>query len=108
MRRWIEDVRVERGQDVVIMLVGNKTDLSERRVVSAEEGAARAAEEGVLFIETSAKGGYNIKNLFRKLATALPGSLAARAPSAAESNLIDIRLAPTPPEQRQGGSACSC
>ena len=29
--RWIEDVRAERGADVVIMLVGNKTDLAERR-----------------------------------------------------------------------------
>ena len=32
--KWIEDVRTERGSDVVIMLVGNKTDLSERRYVS--------------------------------------------------------------------------
>jgi Ras-related protein Rab-6A len=31
--RWIEDVRVERGNDVVIMLVGNKTDLAEKRLV---------------------------------------------------------------------------
>lgn len=29
--RWIDDVRTERGQDVIIMLVGNKTDLAEKR-----------------------------------------------------------------------------
>lgn len=29
--KWIEDIRAERGSDVVIMLVGNKTDLSDRR-----------------------------------------------------------------------------
>lgn len=29
--KWIEDVRAERGSDVVIMLVGNKTDLSDKR-----------------------------------------------------------------------------
>jgi len=104
--RWIEDVRAERGGDVVIMLVGNKTDLADKRAVAAEEGAARAAAEGVLFIETSAKGGFNVKALFRRLATALPGS-AARPPTAAESNLIDIRIAPTPPEaRREGGCAC--
>jgi len=28
--QWIEDVRSERGEDVVIMLVGNKTDLADR------------------------------------------------------------------------------
>lgn len=32
--RWIEDVRAERGNDVVIMLVGNKTDLAEKRCVT--------------------------------------------------------------------------
>lgn len=30
--KWIDDVRMERGSDVIIMLVGNKTDLSEKRL----------------------------------------------------------------------------
>ena len=29
--KWIEDVKAERGNDVIIMLVGNKTDLAEKR-----------------------------------------------------------------------------
>ena len=48
-------MRSERGNDVVIMLVGNKTDLSDRRAVSSEEGETKATEENVMFIETSAK-----------------------------------------------------
>ena len=31
--KWIDDVRTERGTDVIIMLVGNKTDLSDKRCV---------------------------------------------------------------------------
>ena len=31
--KWIDDVRTERGSDVIIMLVGNKTDLSDKRQV---------------------------------------------------------------------------
>ena len=69
--QWIDDVRSERGNDVVIMLVGNKTDVQERRQVSAEEGQAKAKDYGVMFIETSAKAGFNVKALFRKLALAL-------------------------------------
>jgi Ras-related protein Rab-6A len=61
--RWIEDVRAERGADVVVMLVGNKTDLSEKRQVSSDDGEKKARDEGVLFMETSAKGGYNIKQV---------------------------------------------
>lgn len=67
----------------MIILVGNKTDLSDSRSprllsltprqVSTDEGAALAKELGVLFIETSAKCGYNVSALFRKVATTLPG-----------------------------------
>ncbi|KAG5190344.1 Rab6, rab family GTPase [Tribonema minus] len=94
---WIKDVRAERGNEVVIMLVGNKTDLADRRQVSVEEGEDKAKKEGVMHIETSAKAGYNIKPLFRKLATALPGM--ESAPSTASSNLIDIKLSAQPPEE---------
>ena len=102
--KWIEDVRNERGADVVIMLVGNKTDLAERRAVSTEEAAERATALDVLFIETSAKAGYNVKALFRKLATALPGmdtagngaGGAAGAAGTGDASLIDIQLQAKP------------
>jgi Ras-related protein Rab-6A len=84
--KWIEDVRNERGNDVIIVLVGNKTDLSERRQVSVEEGEDKAAKEGIMFIESSAKAGFNIKALFRKLASSLPGMESAQAQPAAAQN----------------------
>lgn len=70
--KWIEDVRKERGEDVIIMLVGNKTDLSNTRQVTTTEGMQKAKELNVLFIETSAKVGYNVNLLFRRIAAALP------------------------------------
>uniref|UniRef100_A0A4W6DSR4 RAB6B, member RAS oncogene family b n=1 Tax=Lates calcarifer TaxID=8187 RepID=A0A4W6DSR4_LATCA len=66
--KWIDDVRTERGSDVIIMLVGNKTDLEEK-----SEEHFRAKELNVMFIETSAKTGCNVKQLFRRVAAALPG-----------------------------------
>ncbi|KAF5826475.1 RabH/Rab6 [Dunaliella salina] len=71
--RWIQEVRTERGSDVIIFLVGNKTDLVDKRQVSIEDGDEKARESNVNFIETSAKAGLNIKALFRKIAAALPG-----------------------------------
>lgn len=71
--KWIDDVRTERGSDVLIMLVGNKTDLSDKRQVTMEEGEKKAKELNVMFIETSAKAGYNVKQLFRRVASSLPG-----------------------------------
>jgi Ras-related protein Rab-6A len=106
--RWVEEVRSERGSDVIIMLVGNKTDLVEKRQVSIEEGDAKAREFGVMFIETSAKAGFNIKALFRKIAAALPGMEALSA--AKQDDLVDINLKTTSntmqTESRSSGCAC--
>ncbi|XP_063584605.1 ras-related protein Rab6-like [Penaeus indicus] len=44
-----------------------------KRQVSTEEGERKAKELNVMFIETSAKAGYNVKQLFRRVAAALPG-----------------------------------
>lgn len=45
------------------ILVGNKTDLADKRQVSTEEGERKAKELNVMFIETSAKAGYNVKQV---------------------------------------------
>lgn len=71
--KWVDDVRNERGDDVIIVLVGNKTDLNDKRQVTPEDLDKRAKELGVMSIETSAKAGHNVKALFKKIAMALPG-----------------------------------
>ncbi|EAA62182.1 hypothetical protein AN7602.2 [Aspergillus nidulans FGSC A4] len=71
-RKWIDDVRGERGNDVIIVLVGNKTDLSDKREVTTAQGEEEAKKNGLMFIETSAKVGHNVKQLFRRIAQALP------------------------------------
>ncbi|KAG6392755.1 hypothetical protein SASPL_146981 [Salvia splendens] len=106
--KWIEEVRTERGGDVIIVLVGNKTDLVEKRQVSIEEGNIKAHESGVMFVETSAKAGFNIKPLFRKIAAALPGMEALS--SAKHDDMVDVNLKATANggqnEQQGGGCAC--
>ena len=72
VNKWIEDVRAERGTDVIIMLVGNKTDLQDKRQVSMDEGERKAQELGVMFIETSAKAGYNVKQVSTCMVSCLP------------------------------------
>ncbi|KAL9276010.1 Ras-related protein [Drosera capensis] len=91
--KWIEEVRTERGSDVIIALVGNKTDLVDKRQVSIEEGEAKARELNVMFIETSAKAGFNIKALFRKIAAALPGM--ETLSSTKQEDMVDVSLKST-------------
>uniref|UniRef100_A0AAX7U151 RAB41, member RAS oncogene family n=1 Tax=Astatotilapia calliptera TaxID=8154 RepID=A0AAX7U151_ASTCA len=94
--KWIDDVRTERGSDVIIMLVGNKTDLADKRQITTEEGEQRAKEMNVLFIETSAKTGYNVKQLFRRVAAALPGMDTTQDKSREDSILLSL-LTPQQP-----------
>ncbi|KAG2278187.1 hypothetical protein Bca4012_041508 [Brassica carinata] len=106
--KWIEDVRAERSNQVIIALVGNKTDLVHRRQVSIEEGDNKARELGALFIETSAKAGFNIKPLFCKIASALQGT--ETQTWTRQEDLVDVNLKPmtnlSHSEQQQGN--CSC
>ncbi|WWC72690.1 uncharacterized protein I206_106654 [Kwoniella pini CBS 10737] len=101
--KWVDDVRNERGQDVIIVLVGNKTDLNDKRQVTPEELDSRAKELGVMSIETSAKAGYNVKALFKKIAMALPGGNS----EAKETANTKIDVSATPQEVPQA-SGCSC
>ncbi|XP_076024608.1 ras-related protein Rab-6A isoform X1 [Genypterus blacodes] len=103
--KWIDDVRTERGGDVIIMLVGNKTDLADKRQITTEEGEQRAKEMNVLFIETSAKTGYNVKQLFRRVAAALPGMDTTQDKS--REDMIDVTLV-KPPETPVSEGGCSC
>uniref|UniRef100_A0A0E0K9X0 Uncharacterized protein n=1 Tax=Oryza punctata TaxID=4537 RepID=A0A0E0K9X0_ORYPU len=113
--KWIEEVNTQRGGDVIIVLVGNKTDLVDKRQISTDEGESKAQEHGAMFMETSAKAGFNIKPLFRKIAASLPGMEALS--SAKQEDMVDINLRPAAPgpipsgaetqaEQKAGG--CSC
>ena len=58
---------------MIIVLVGNKTDLGEKREVTAQQGEEESKRLGCMFVETSAKVGHNVKGLFKKIAQALPG-----------------------------------
>ena len=58
-----------------------------------------------MFIESSAKAGFNIKSLFRKLATALPGNDTVKP---ASSNLVDIKLSNNKPQTRDTNAAGAC
>ncbi|KAG4386428.1 hypothetical protein AAZX31_11G039600 [Glycine max] len=105
--RWIEEVRIERGSDAIIVHVGNKTDLVNKRQVSTEEGEAKSRELNVMFIEASAKAGFNIKALFRKIAAALPGM--ETLSSTKQEDMVDVDLRSFGGYQSQpqsGGCAC--
>jgi small GTP-binding protein len=66
---WVNDVKKFVGNDLPVIVIGNKIDL--QRKVSREEGEQFADTLGAKFIETSAKTGENIPEAFREVASIL-------------------------------------
>ena len=71
VKRWVEELRDHAEPDIVIMLVGNKSDLAEKspeqREVMIETAQQMASKSGMLFIETSAVNGIKVKEAFELL-----------------------------------------
>lgn len=68
--KWLDFVRESRGQDAMIFLVGNKSDIAEREVAK-KEIEEYAEKNRYLYVEVSAKSGSNIALLFRKISEKL-------------------------------------
>ena len=64
---WLIDLRTNADQDILIILIGNKSDLVESRVVTSEEAQTKAEQYNVAYLETSAKSGDNISKAFTEL-----------------------------------------
>ena len=62
--KWIGELKTNGSDDILIVLVGNKTDLEDKREVLTEEVEKKAKQYGIAFCETSALNGQNIEHAF--------------------------------------------
>jgi len=63
---WLKQIRQNAGE-VPVVLVGNKVDIADQRKISTEEGQAFAADKNLIYLETSAKTGVSVPDLFEGL-----------------------------------------
>ncbi|TMW90739.1 ras-related protein RABA5a-like [Solanum pennellii] len=63
--RWLNELQTHSDMNVVIILVGNKSDLKDAREVTTAEGKALAEAKGLFFIETSALDSSNVTSAFQ-------------------------------------------
>ncbi|XP_064608024.1 ras-related protein Rab-37-like isoform X2 [Liolophura sinensis] len=68
IRAWLAEINEYAQDDVVIMLLGNKSDMTGERVIRREDGERLARDHGVAFMETSAKTGMNVELAFMAVA----------------------------------------
>jgi len=63
---WLTDARSLSNPDIVIILVGNKTDLDDEREVTFLEASRFSQENDLMFLETSALSGVGVQEVFLK------------------------------------------
>ena len=107
IRNWIRNIDENAAADVEKMILGNKCDLDESRVVSKERGQLLANEHQVKFMETSAKSGHNVERAFLDLAHDIKVKMDKKSPSDASSVTAPTSVRVSQGEPQQGGG-CSC
>ncbi|KAM8967461.1 ras-related protein Rab-10-like [Pelodytes ibericus] len=85
---WMRDIKTKAGEEVEVVLLGNKCDKEDKREVSKERGEKLAWEFGIPFFETSATENINIEKAFLILAEAI---YAKRSSLLMDHNVVNLR-----------------
>ncbi|PPQ66026.1 hypothetical protein CVT26_010782 [Gymnopilus dilepis] len=109
--RWLKELRDHADANIVIMLVGNKSDLKHLRAVPTDEAKAFATENGLSFIETSALDASNVEAAFQTILTDIYRIVSSKSLESSTSNIeppkASISVGPsTDSNAQQGGKCC--
>jgi GTPase SAR1 family protein len=100
-KTWVKELQRRGEPNCVIALAGNKADAKDRRIVDAAEVKAYAEESGCIALDTSAKTGLNVKELFVAIARKLPKAVRER-----DTDVIADLKADTPASAAAKGGCC--
>ena len=90
IRTWFSNVEQHATEGVNKILIGNKCDWEEKRVVSTERGQQLADELGIPFMEVSAKSNINVEKAFYSLAADIKKRIIDTTKSDAPSQGVNI------------------
>ncbi|KAK4255669.1 hypothetical protein QN277_008641 [Acacia crassicarpa] len=82
--RWLKELRDHTDPSIVVMLIGNKSDLRHLITVSTEDGKSFAERESLYFMETSALEATNVDNAFTEVLTQIYHIVSKRAVEAGD------------------------
>ncbi|KAI8008105.1 Ras-related protein YPT3 [Camellia lanceoleosa] len=84
VERWLKELRDHTDPNIVVMLIGNKSDLRHLVAVSTDDGKAFAERESLYFMETSALEATNVENAFTEALSQIYRIVSKRAVEAGD------------------------
>mmetsp|Transcript_12278 Transcript_12278/g.8929 ORF Transcript_12278/g.8929 Transcript_12278/m.8929 type:complete len:134 (+) Transcript_12278:281-682(+) len=88
VRNWVRQIDLHANSNVEKVLVGNKADLLDKKVIDQAQGYNLAQEFNMTFFETSAKSGQNVNEVFNTIAKQIKEKLAKNQISNGPSKAI--------------------
>jgi len=108
--RWLKELRDHADSNIVIMLVGNKSDLKHLRAVPTDEAKAFSTENGLSFIETSALDASNVESAFQTILTDIYRIVSSKSLECSTSNIeppkVGINVGPRVDSNDNQGNKC--
>ncbi|KAG4114398.1 hypothetical protein ERO13_D12G044000v2 [Gossypium hirsutum] len=109
--RWLKELRDHADSNIVIMMIGNKTDLKHLRAVATEDGQSYAEKEGLSFIQTSALEAINVEKAFQTILSEIYRKISKKSLSSDEPAPASIKEGKTidvgAPEANTKKACCS-
>lgn len=100
--KWLRNIDEHANEDVEKMILGNKCDMEDKRVINKEKGESIAQEHSIRFLETSAKANINIEQAFLELAEAILNKTPGRDPQENPDSVV------RPDNKNNRGAARQC
>ena len=103
---WVTQIKTYSWDNAQVILVGNKCDCEEERVVSTERGKQLADQLGLEFFETSAKENVNVKSVFERLVDIICDKMSESLDS--DPSMANAPRGTRLTDQQSGSNPCQC
>nr|XP_030698189.1 ras-related protein Rab-25 isoform X2 [Globicephala melas] len=100
VERWLKELYDHAEATIVVMLVGNKSDLSQAREVPTDEARMFAENNGLLFLETSALDSTNVELAFETVLKEIFAKVSKQRQNSTRTNALTLGSEPGPGEKR--------
>jgi len=104
VKQWLQEIDRYASENVNKLLVGNKCDLTNKKVVDYSSAKEYADQLGIPFLETSAKNATNVEQAFMTMAAEIKNRVGPAAANQAGSTGVKIDSKPV--EAKAGGGCC--